>query len=59
MIWLTMPNAGRDQHIDLRMAEEQNRYWNSTGSPPPEGSKKVVPKVAIGQHHGDGAREHR
>lgn len=38
----TIPNPGRMRMYTSGCPKNQNRCWNSTGSPPPPGSKKVV-----------------
>src|SRR6202051_3379879 len=40
-----MPNAGRIRMYTSGWPKNQNRCWNSTGSPPPSAEKKVVPKL--------------
>src|SRR5580704_771567 len=40
-----MPNAGRIRMYTPGWPKNQNRCWNSTGSPPPSAEKKVVPKL--------------
>src|SRR6202158_4887494 len=40
-----MPNAGRIRMYTAGWPKNQNRCWNSTGSPPPSAEKKVVPKL--------------
>ena len=45
MIWLTMPKPGRIRMYTSGWPKNQNRCWNSTGSPPPSAEKKVVPKL--------------
>src|ERR1700743_2369474 len=40
-----MPNAGRIRIYTAGWPKNQNRCWNSTGSPPPSAEKKVVPKL--------------
>ena len=44
MIWLIMPKPGRIRMYTSGWPKNQNKCWNSSGSPPPAGSKKVVPK---------------
>lgn len=38
----TMPKPGRIRMYTSGWPKNQNRCWNRTGSPPPQGSKKVV-----------------
>lgn len=38
----TIPNPGRIRMYTSGWPKNQNRCWNSTGSPPPQGSKKEV-----------------
>jgi hypothetical protein len=45
MMWLTMPKAGRIMMYTSGWPKNQNRCWYRIGSPPPAGSKKVVPKL--------------
>src|SRR5229473_1678316 len=40
-----MPNAGRIRMYTSGWPKNQNRCWNSTGSPPPSAEKNVVPKL--------------
>src|SRR5437660_8504360 len=40
-----MPDAGRIRMYTSGWPKNQNRCWNSTGSPPPSAEKKVVPKL--------------
>src|SRR4030088_1974283 len=40
-----MPNAGRIRMYTSGWPKNQNKGWNSTGSPPPSGLKNVVPKL--------------
>src|SRR5271156_2347254 len=40
-----MPNAGTIMMYTSGWPKNQNRCWNSTGSPPPAGSKNAVPKL--------------
>ena len=44
-MWLTMPKPGRIRMYTSGWPKNQNRCWYSIGSPPPAGSKKVVPKL--------------
>lgn len=37
-----MPNPGRIRMYTSGWPKNQNRCWNNTGSPPPQGSKKEV-----------------
>src|SRR3954465_12151062 len=39
-----MPKPGRIRMYTSGWPKNQNRCWNSTGSPPPSAEKKVVPK---------------
>lgn len=41
-IWEIIPNPGRIRIYTSGCPKNQNRCWYSTGSPPPEGSKKEV-----------------
>src|SRR5437588_4075656 len=40
-----MPKPGRIRMYTSGWPKNQNRCWNSTGSPPPSAEKKVVPKL--------------
>src|SRR4029078_5336561 len=40
-----MPNAGRIRMYTSGWPKNQNRCWNSTGSPPPSAEKKGGPKL--------------
>src|SRR5579871_1421165 len=40
-----IPKAGRIMMYTSGWPKNQNRCWNNIGSPPPAGSKKVVPKL--------------
>src|SRR6202045_2668984 len=40
-----MPKPGRIRMYTSGWPKNQNRFKNSSGSPPPEASKKVVPKL--------------
>src|SRR5246127_3982574 len=40
-----MPKPGRIRMYTSGWPKNQNRFKNSSGSPPPAGSKKVVPKL--------------
>src|SRR3954470_23149313 len=44
-MWLTIPKAGRIMMYTSGWPKNQNRCWNSTGSPPPAGSKNAVQKL--------------
>ena len=44
-MWEMAPNAGRIMMYTSGCPKNQNTCWNSTGSPPPEASKKLVPKL--------------
>src|SRR5262249_22856274 len=44
-IWLIMPKPGTMRMYTSGWPKNQNRCWNSTGSPPPSAAKKVVPKL--------------
>src|ERR1700760_4670030 len=44
-IWLIMPKPGRIRMYTSGWPKNQNRCWNSTGSPPSEAEKNVVPKL--------------
>src|SRR6185312_966914 len=40
-----MPKPGRMRMYTSGWPKNQNKCWNSSGSPPPSGEKKVVPKL--------------
>ena len=42
--WLMMPKAGRIMMYTSGWPKNQKMCWNITGSPPPAGLKKLVPK---------------
>ena len=44
MTWLTIPKPGTTIIYTSGCPKNQRRCWYNTGSPPPEASKKVVPK---------------
>src|SRR6185437_6944071 len=44
-IWLIMPKPGTIRMYTSGCPKNQNRCWNSSGSPPPSGAKNVVPKL--------------
>src|SRR6201994_1573362 len=44
-IWLIMPKPGKIRMYTSGWPKNQNRCWNSTGSPPSEAEKKAVPKL--------------
>ena len=44
-MWLTMPKPGKIRMYTSGWPKNQNRCWYSSGSPPPAGSKNVVPKL--------------
>jgi len=58
-IWLIMPKPGRIRMYTSGWPKNQNRCWNSTGSPPPSAGEERSAEIAVGQQHGDGARQHR
>ena len=45
MTWLMIPKPGRIMIYTSGCPKNQNKCWNRTGSPPPSGLKKEVPKL--------------